>query len=136
MTDPFVDPLCEPVKNRPFEPCAGVARWLAYQEAANRREMFFPFFRHFSTRREFLHKGALVGIVSAAPGTGLLLARSTGRGDSTTPAKVSPTVKNRAPLAPSAFYLLPAGSIRPRGWLEKQLRIQANGLSGHLDETW
>lgn len=26
--------------------------------------------------------------------------------------------------------------IRPEGWLLKQLRIQADGLSGHLDEFW
>ncbi len=31
---------------------------------------------------------------------------------------------------------LSLGSIRPRGWLEKQLRTQADGLSGHLDEFW
>jgi hypothetical protein len=45
-------------------------------------------------------------------------------------------IKHRAPLAPGAFYLLPAGSIQPRGWLQKQLRMQADGLGGHLDETW
>lgn len=45
-------------------------------------------------------------------------------------------VKSRAPIGPSAFYLLPAGSIRPKGWLARQLRIQADGLSGHLGETW
>lgn len=51
-------------------------------------------------------------------------------------AAVSPAVKNRTPLAANAYYLLPAGSIQPRGWLAAQLQIQANGLSGHLDETW
>ncbi|MHB8837537.1 MAG: beta-L-arabinofuranosidase domain-containing protein [Gemmatimonadaceae bacterium] len=41
-----------------------------------------------------------------------------------------------AGLAPLAFVPLPIGSIRPRGWLARQLRIQADGLSGHLDEFW
>jgi len=40
------------------------------------------------------------------------------------------------PIGPGAFDLLPLGSIRPKGWLKSQLQIQANGLSGHLDETW
>lgn len=39
-------------------------------------------------------------------------------------------------LASPAFQTLPLGSIRPEGWLLKQLRIQADGLSGHLDEFW
>ena len=34
------------------------------------------------------------------------------------------------------FSPLPLGRIRPQGWLARQLRIQADGLSGHLDEFW
>jgi hypothetical protein len=44
--------------------------------------------------------------------------------------------ENRSPLQPAPMYLLPLTSIRPKGWLERQLRIQADGLSGHLDEIW
>ncbi len=37
--------------------------------------------------------------------------------------------------APSRTFIpLPLGAVRPRGWLLEQLRIQADGLSGHLDE--
>ena len=39
-------------------------------------------------------------------------------------------------LAPLAFTPLPLGAIRPAGWLARQLRIQADGLTGHLDEFW
>jgi hypothetical protein len=39
-------------------------------------------------------------------------------------------------LRASVFEPLPLGSIRPAGWLKDQLRIQAEGLSGHLDEIW
>ncbi len=39
-------------------------------------------------------------------------------------------------LRPPAFVPLPLGSIKPERWLKNQLRIQADGLSGHLDEFW
>ena len=34
------------------------------------------------------------------------------------------------------FQPLPLGSIRPKSWLQNQLRIQMQGLTGHLDEFW
>ena len=37
---------------------------------------------------------------------------------------------------PGAFQTLPLGTIQPTGWLRNQLQIQANGLSGHLEEFW
>jgi hypothetical protein len=42
---------------------------------------------------------------------------------------------NQTLLEPS-LRPLPLGTIRPQGWLAHQLRIQADGLSGHLDEFW
>ena len=75
----------------------------------------------------------MVGLASTISGRGSLWSESHGPAITKNPSTV---VKNRAPLAASAFYPLPAGSIRARGWLDAQLRIQANGLSGHLDETW
>ena len=39
-------------------------------------------------------------------------------------------------LQPTKFSPLPLGSVRPLGWLARQLRIQADGISGHLDEFW
>lgn len=49
---------------------------------------------------------------------------------------VAGPVENRRPLRPMAFYPLPLTSVKPKGWLRRQLEIQAAGLSGHLDEFW
>lgn len=43
---------------------------------------------------------------------------------------------NRKPLVNIPFIELPLGSIKPEGWLLNQLIIQANGLTGNLEEIW
>ncbi len=43
-------------------------------------------------------------------------------------------VGSQPPLAPSPLQKLPAGSIRPQGWLAQQLRLEADGFTGHLPE--
>ncbi|MDF2439549.1 MAG: uncharacterized protein JWN98_533 [Abditibacteriota bacterium] len=43
---------------------------------------------------------------------------------------------NRIPLHPDVLIPLPLGTIRPRGWLHDQLQVQANGLTGHIEEFW
>lgn len=39
-------------------------------------------------------------------------------------------------LAAPRFRPLPPGAVRPRGWLASQLQLQADSLSGRLDEVW
>ena len=43
-------------------------------------------------------------------------------------------LSNREPLLRNAMIKLPIGSIEPKGWLHKKLRLQADGFHGHLGE--
>jgi DUF1680 family protein len=80
-------------------------------------------FRSGFSRRQFVKHVCIAGIGSSVPAA---LAFRDGVSAGTPANSVGPRV----------FDLLPLGSIQPRGWLKAQLQIQANSLSGHLDEAW
>jgi hypothetical protein len=43
-------------------------------------------------------------------------------------------LNNRAPLTPLPLIKLPIGSIKPKGWLGKQLELMLDGVTGRLPE--
>jgi len=51
-----------------------------------------------------------------------------------TSAKNSFYIGNRPPLTPSPFIKLPIEAIKPQGWVRKQLKLEADGFTGHLLE--
>lgn len=48
----------------------------------------------------------------------------------------SPYSFNKAPLVGKPYAQLPLGAVRPKGWLEDQLKRTAEGLTGHIDEYY
>jgi hypothetical protein len=89
--------------------------------------------QHMVSRRHFLKQAGAVAIGALSASDRLVLANLTSAGTKDPSRNV---IKNKEPLAQNAFYMLPLGGVRPSGWLKRQMQIQANGLSGHLDETW
>jgi uncharacterized protein len=45
-------------------------------------------------------------------------------------------VFHKAPLLPGEFAMLSLGSVKPGGWLKRELQIQADGITGHMDEFY
>ena len=86
-----------------------------------------PSLEAFFSRRRFL---GLLGFASALPATRMLfssvapVSAASEKLDS-----ISPVIGNRAPLAPSAFYMLPLGSIRPAGWLAPSFKSRPTALA-------
>jgi uncharacterized protein len=102
------------------------------------QESLLPDEEHTTSRREFLERAAIAGLAPAFLSLPLFSEQAKRARSASAPvaSPANPAVMNRAPFSPNAFYPLPCGSIRPLGWLRSQLRVQADGLSGHLDETW
>ena len=75
-----------------------------------------------------------MGLLSAAIICALVNAGAQSTSDAA--AKAAQVVPNRQPLRSEAFVPLPLGTVMPAGWLRRQLQIQAEGLTGHLDEFW
>ena len=78
------------------------------------------------SRREFLEWSGVMGAAAFAAPLYVSAAEASRR----------EPVKYEKGLEQPAFLLLPLGAVRPTGWLRRQLEVQAQGLSGHLDETW
>ncbi len=85
------------------------------------------------TRRKFLRQAGLFSLASSLPASRIIFDPADASAATVEPVEC---VRSRAPLHPGAFAFLPLGAIQPQGWLQRQLRIQASGLSGHLDEVW
>lgn len=72
---------------------------------------------------------ALSAATCVAAGADVTVVERPGRGESN-----HHYTTNRSPLLPSPLVKMPVGSVRPGGWLRKQLELQAAGFHGHLGE--
>ncbi|MGE5361265.1 MAG: beta-L-arabinofuranosidase domain-containing protein [Bacteroidales bacterium] len=81
-------------------------------------------------RRDFLTK------VTAGTAAIAAAAKSVRAAQKPRAAKAPAAAAATSGLREPAFRPLPLGAIRPQGWLLRQLQIQRDGLSGHLDEFW
>lgn len=43
---------------------------------------------------------------------------------------------NRYPLITKSYIELPIGAVRPKGWLEEQMKRMASGMTGHMDSIY
>src|SRR6056297_1157773 len=57
-------------------------------------------------------------------------------GSSTRTATNGNYITNRQPLEKNPYIGLPLGSVKARGWLQKMLKSQKTGATGHLDKLY
>ncbi|MFD7919284.1 beta-L-arabinofuranosidase domain-containing protein [Streptomyces sp. NPDC059740] len=82
------------------------------------------------TRRSFVH-----GAVATGAALGSLAGLAPAAQAAVAPAAGGLYTPNAQPLAPTAFLRLPPGSVRAKGWLAEQLRLQLDGLCGRYQEV-
>ena len=82
-------------------------------------------------RREFL-AGVAAAVAAATPAG---VRRSTAETTEVTETTEYDGPSTAGFISP-ALRPLPIGAIKPTGWLDRQLRIQLAGLTGHIDQFW